>query len=359
MTKMTLPGLADVHVHMREPGATHKEDWTTGTAAALAGGFTTVLAMPNTAPPVTTGAALHAALQTAGEKAQCDYGQYLGAGPDNAAEIPPAAPQAAGLKMYLDHTYGELRLDSMPLWMAHFKHWPRGWPIAVHAEKRTLAAAILMAALYDRSLHICHVSRKEEILVIRKAKEQGLKITCEVAPHHLFLTEDDWPKIGDGPGEVRPVLAAKEDQAALWENFEVIDCIATDHAPHTYAEKTSDNPPPGFPGLETALPLMLNAVHEGRLTLDDLVERMYTAPRRIFNLPKQQDTRVEVSLDARQEISAAGMFSRCGWTPFESVQVFGVVREVILRGQTVYQDGKILALPGSGRNIRVIKKYRR
>jgi carbamoyl-phosphate synthase/aspartate carbamoyltransferase/dihydroorotase len=341
---------------MREPGATHKEDWSTGTSAALAGGFTTVLAMPNTAPPITTPAALEPALSGAVEKALCDYGQYLGAGPDNAVEIASAAPQAAGLKMYLDHTYGELRLDSMPLWMAHFKHWPRRWPIAVHAEQRTLAAAILMAALYNRSLHLCHVSRKEEILVIRMAKERGLKITCEVAPHHLFLTKDDWTQLGDGPGEVRPVLAAKEDQSALWENFEVIDCIATDHAPHTYAEKTSSNPPPGFPGLETALPLMLNAVHEGRLTLDDLVGRMVTAPRRIFHLPEQPDTRVEVSLDAKQEISAAGMFSRCGWTPFEGMQVVGAVREVVLRGETVYQDGKILAKPGSGKNIRGIRK---
>lgn len=352
MKTYTLPGLTDVHVHMREPGATHKEDWTSGTAAALAGGITTVLAMPNTAPPVTTSAAFQNTLELAGQKALCDYGQYLGAGPDNAREMAPLAPKAAGLKMYLDHTYGELRLDSMPLWMAHFKHWPKDWPIAVHAEKRTMAAAILMAALYDRPLHICHVSRKEEILVIRKAKEQGLKVTCEVGPHHLFLTEEDIPAIGSGPGEVRPVLATEEDQAALWQNFDVIDCIATDHAPHTYAEKTGDNPPPGFPGLETALPLMLNAVHEGRLTMDDLVERMSTAPKRIFNLPEQVDTRVEVSLDARQEISASSMFSRCGWTPFEGMQVVGVVREVVLRGVTVYQDRKILAQPGFGKNIR-------
>lgn len=352
MKTYTLPGLTDVHVHMREPGATHKEDWTSGTAAALAGGITTVLAMPNTAPPVTTSAAFQNTLELAGQKALCDYGQYLGAGPDNAREMAPLAPKAAGLKMYLDHTYGELRLDSMPLWMAHFKHWPKDWPIAVHAEKRTMAAAILMAALYDRPLHICHVSRKEEILVIRKAKEQGLKVTCEVGPHHLFLTEEDIPAIGSGPGEVRPVLATEEDQAALWQNFDVIDCIATDHAPHTYAEKTGDNPPPGFPGLETALPLMLNAVYEGRLTMDDLVERMSTAPKRIFNLPEQVDTRVEVSLDARQEISASSMFSRCGWTPFEGMQVVGVVREVVLRGVTVYQDRKILAQPGFGKNIR-------
>lgn len=352
MKKIKLPGLIDVHVHMREPGATHKEDWTTGTAAALAGGITTVLAMPNTAPPVTTPQAFQTAVDAAEEKALCDFGQFLGAGPDNIEDILPIAGQAAGLKMYLDHTYGELRLDTMPLWMPHFRQWPRRMPLAVHAEQRTLAAAILMADMYDRPVHICHVSRKEEILVIREAKEKGLRVTCEVTPHHLFLTEEDLPAIGYGQGEVRPVLASREDQQALWENIDVIDCIATDHAPHTYAEKSSDSPPPGFPGLETALPLLLTAVQQGRITLEDLVERMYEAPRRIFHIPPQMETYIEVSLDTPGEITAEGMFSRCAWTPFEGFPISGKVHKVTLRGQTVFEDGKILAQPGYGINIR-------
>jgi len=347
-----IPGLTDVHVHMREPGATHKEDWQTGTAAALAGGITTVLAMPNTSPPITNHTAFQTALKAAGSKALCDYGQYIGAGPDNAAEVAILAQHTAGLKMYLDHTFGELRLDQMPLWMAHFAAWPKHLPIAVHAEKRTLAAAILMAALYDRSLHICHVSRREEILIIRKAKERGLKITCEVGPHHLFLTEDDLPAIGTGFGEVRPVLAAQSDQDALWDNLEVIDCFATDHAPHTPQEKAGSQPPPGFPGLETALPLLLNAVHEGRLTIDDILQRMHTNPRTIFNLPPQPETFVQLDLNHQHEISAKKMFSRAAWTPFEGWQVYGAVRQVTLRGTPVYKDGKILAQPGFGKNIR-------
>jgi carbamoyl-phosphate synthase/aspartate carbamoyltransferase/dihydroorotase len=352
MKIIKIPGLIDVHVHMREPGALHKEDWKTGTSAALAGGFTTVLAMPNTNPPITSASSFKNALSTANQKAHCDYGQFIGAGPANAQEIIGSAQRSAGLKMYLDHTFGELRLDEMPLWMEHFKYWPKNLPITVHAEKRTMAAAILMAAMYDRSLHICHVSRKEEITVIRLAKEKGIKITCEVAPHHLFLTENDITEIGEGKAEVRPVLATPEDQAALWENLDIIDCIATDHAPHTYAEKTSDTPPPGYPGLETALPLMLNAVNQGRLSLDDLISKMYTNPKRIYNLPIQPDTYVEVNLDHKHTISATNMFSRCGWTPFEGYLVSGRVVRVVLRGKEVLIDGKIHAQPGEGKNIR-------
>ena len=121
---MRLPGLIDVHVHLREPGGTHKEDWDSGTAAALAGGFTTVLAMPNTQPPVTDAATLDLALAAARSKARCDYGQYLGAGADNVETAATLAPRAAGLKMYLDQTYGPLRLDDMTDWQAHFERWP-------------------------------------------------------------------------------------------------------------------------------------------------------------------------------------------------------------------------------------------
>ncbi len=349
---MRLPGLIDVHTHMREPGATHKEDWDSGTAAALAGGITTVLGMPNTQPAVTDAETLRAALELIGTKARCDYGQYVGAGPDNAAAAAELAPQAAGLKMYLNQTYGDLRLNNMFLWLAHFEKWPREYPLAVHAEGSTQAAAILMAALYDHPVHICHVSRRDEITVIRAAKEQGWKVTCEVCPHHLFLTEEDIPQLGAGRSEVRPVLASPSDRDALWENLDVIDCFATDHAPHTLVEKDSAEPPPGFPGLETILPLLLTAMHEGRLTPNDIITRMYTNPRRIFHLPDQEETYIEIDPDARWEIRAAEMHSRCGWTPFEGYQVRGRVTRVVLRGQDAFKDGTVLAQPGTGRNVR-------
>jgi dihydroorotase-like cyclic amidohydrolase len=350
-----LPGLVDPHVHVREPGGTHKEDWDTATLAALAGGFTSILAMPNTRPPVTDSTSLELSLAPARQKAHCDYAQYLGAGPDNRDEFAHLADQTAGLKLYLDQTYGPLRLDDMTLWMEHFERWPRHLPIVAHAESRSMAAVILMTELFNRPLHLAHISLREEILLVRKAKERGLPVTCEVTPHHLFLTQADIPALGVGRSEVRPCLATKADQDALWANLEFIDCFATDHAPHTMIEKDSSNPPPGFPGLETALPLLLTAVHEGRLTLDDFILRMETNPRKIFNLPEQPQTWIEIDADEAWTIRAEKFYSRCGWTPFEGWQVKGRVIKVVLRNQEVYLSGQVLAPPGSGKNLRSIK----
>ena len=354
---LKLPGLIDVHVHLREPGQTHKEDWDTGTSAALAGGVTMVLAMPNTKPPIFDAASLDQALELAHSKAHCDYAQYLGAGPDNTewGRHIGLPQKAAGLKMYLDSTFGHLRLDDMTLWQAHFQNWPKNLPIVAHSESRSMAAVILMAAIYDRPVHIAHISLKEEVLLIKAAKERGFKVTCEVCPQHLFLTKDDIPAIGHGHpgrGEVRPRLATKEDVEALWANLDVIDCFATDHAPHTLAEKDGDNPPPGFPGLETILPLLLDAVAKGRLTINDILTRMTVNPRRIFHLPKQPETWVEVDENATHEIHAGEMHSRCGWTPFEGLKLRGRVQKVVLRGRTVFEDGKVLVEAGYGQNVR-------
>jgi carbamoyl-phosphate synthase/aspartate carbamoyltransferase/dihydroorotase len=348
---LRLPGLIDIHVHLREPGATHKEDWASGTAAALAGGFTTVLAMPNTRPPVTDAASLEMAAELAARGARCDYGLFLGAGADNAWETAALADRAVALKMYLDQTYGPLRLDDMTLWMEHFAAWPKDRPIVAHAESRTMAAVILLAQIYDRPVHIAHVSLREEILLIRAAKQRGIRVTCEVTPHHLLLTEADLPALGAGRGEVRPRLGTAADRQALWDNLDVIDCFATDHAPHTLAEKDGENPPPGFPGLETALPLLLTAVHEGRLTLEQLTARLAENPRRIFGLPPQPETWIEVDLAARGELRAAEMYSRCAWTPFEGWATVGKLRRVVLRGQEVMSDGVVSAAPGTGQVV--------
>ncbi len=362
-----LPGLIDPHVHVREPGQTHKEDWDSATQAALAGGFTTILAMPNTKPPIFDNSTFELALNAAKEKAHCDYGQYLGAGPHNADLVSSLAPKAAGLKMYLDSTFGELRLDDMTLWMPHFEKYPNDFPIVLHSESRTMAAGILFAALYDRPVHIAHVSLKEEILLIKAAKEEGIKVTCEVCPHHMFLTQPQPPPVlrtpspkskgfggglGGGHSEVRPRLATQKDVDALWENLDVIDCFATDHAPHTLEEKDSENPPPGFPGLETALPLWLTAVDDRRLTVDDIISKMYLNPKKIFNLPDQPETWIEVDENAEYEIKAANQFTRCGWTPFEGWKVKGRVTRVVLRGREAFKDGKVLAEKGFGRDVR-------
>jgi len=352
---LKLPGLIDPHVHVREPGQTHKEDWDSATASALAGGVTMILAMPNTKPPIFDTETLALALDAAKTKARCDYGQYIGAGPDNATEAARLAPNAAALKMYLDSTFGQLRLDDMTLWLEHFRQWPGETPIVTHSESRSMAAALWMAQMFDKPIHIAHISLREEVLLIKEAKAHGIKVTCEVCPHHLFLSQDDITAISrghPGRGEVRPRLATQRDMDALWENLDVIDCFATDHAPHTLAEKDGENPPPGFPGVETMLPLLLTAVSEGRLSIEDIIQKSVVNPRRIFKLPEQPETWVEVDENAEYEIKAADLHSRCGWTPFEGWKVKGRVTKVVLRGHKAYTDGKVLAEKGFGKNVR-------
>jgi carbamoyl-phosphate synthase/aspartate carbamoyltransferase/dihydroorotase len=356
MSLLRLPGLIDPHVHVRDLGQSHKEDWASASAAALAGGFTTILAMPNTQPPIVDAAAL-AEYQTAAQaRARCDYGLYLGAGPGNAGTLAALASQAAGLKLYLDATFGDLKLDQLDLLVAHCAAWPAEAPLLAHAEGNNLAAAILAAHLAGRSIHIVHVSRRDEIELIRAAKERGFAVTCEVCPHHLFLTLAD---CGLAPGfiEVRPRLAGQTDVDALWANLDVIDCFATDHAPHTRDEKASGAPPPGYPGLETALALWLTAAHQGRaypraLTLDDIVARMHTNPRRIFNLPEQPETWIEVDPDLAWAPQGTALRSRAGWTPFEGRPLRGKVVGVTLRGRPAFDGENVLAPPGAGRDVR-------
>ncbi|CAH6786921.1 Cad [Phodopus roborovskii] len=347
-----LPGLIDVHVHLREPGGTHKEDFASGTAAALAGGVTMVCAMPNTRPPIIDAPALALAQKLAEAGARCDFALFLGASSENAGTLGAVAGSAAGLKLYLNETFSELRLDSVAQWMEHFETWPSHLPIVAHAERQSVAAVLMVAQLTQRPVHICHVARKEEILLIKTAKAQGLPVTCEVAPHHLFLNREDLERLGPGKGEVRPELGSREDMEALWENMAVIDCFASDHAPHTLEEKCGPKPPPGFPGLETMLPLLLTAVSEGRLSLDDVLQRLHHNPRRIFHLPLQEDTYVEVDLEHEWTIPSHMPFSKARWTPFEGQKVKGTIRRVVLRGEVAYIDGQVLVPPGYGQDVR-------
>ncbi|CAH0406522.1 unnamed protein product [Chilo suppressalis] len=347
-----LPGFIDVHVHAREPGATYKEDFNSCTAAALAGGITMICAMPNTNPPVVDRAALEYSSALARVSARCDYALFVGASSNNFDTVVELAPQAAALKMYLNETFTTLKLDDMTVWQKHLQNWPKKMPICAHAEREKTGAIILMASLLDRPIHICHVARKEEILIIRAAKERGLKVTCEVCPQHLLLSTDDIERIGAGRAEVRPILCSPEDQAELWRNIDIIDIFATDHAPHSAEEKNSQNPPPGFPGLETILPLLLNAVHEGRLTMEDLINKFHRNPRKIFNLPEQPNTYVEVDIDYEWTIPSAMEFSKSKWTPFAGMKVCGAIHRVTLRGEIAYVEGQILVPPGFGQNVR-------
>jgi dihydroorotase-like cyclic amidohydrolase len=347
MSDLVLPGLIDVHTHLRVPGGEHKEDFSTGTAAALAGGITLVLGMPNTNPPLSTPEAMSHALEVAGKTARCDVGLFAGASPADIDNLPDLAPSAAGLKIYLNDTFGKLRVDDMPTLVACFMNWPREKMIALHAEKQSVAVAISLAAIYDRPIHLCHISRREEIELIADAKARGLPVTCEVTPHHLFLNEQDGLRLGP-LGDMRPMLGSVDDVSALWDHInDTIDCLATDHAPHTRDEKISENPPPGIPGLETSLPLMLSAVQDGRLTVGRLVTLMHDNPRRIYNLPLQPETHVEVDMTPWR-IPVQGWQTKCGWTAFAELEAGGRVCRVVLRGQVAFEEGEILAQPGTG-----------
>ncbi|MDQ4074613.1 MAG: amidohydrolase family protein [Chloroflexota bacterium] len=354
MTVTRLPGLVDVHVHMRVPGGEHKEDFASGTAAALAGGVTQVLAMPNTSPPIVSEEVFELAEARARETARCDYALYLGATDHNAPLDPWLQDRAAGLKIYVNDTFGPLQVDSLLTMQDHFRSWRGPGPIVVHAEELFVPACIALAAQYDKHVHFAHVSRGAEIVAIRAAKERGLKVSCEVTPHHLWLDEKDLPRLGPY-GDMRPRLATEGDRKALWDALRagVVDCIATDHAPHLREEKESEQPPPGVPGLETTLPLLMNAVQATRLTLEQVVALTSTNPRRLFHLPEQPQTYVEVETGGLWTLPECGWHTRPDWSPFAGEVVGARILRTVVRDTTAYEDGVVLAEPGSGRNIRI------
>jgi carbamoyl-phosphate synthase/aspartate carbamoyltransferase/dihydroorotase len=404
MASIRIPGLIDPHVHLRAPGGEQKEDFRAGTRAALAGGFTTLLAMPNTNPHLVSLEAFKIAQNLSQKQSLCDVFLYAGASEGYVSELKGLAELAVGLKVYMNQTFGDLRMTSLSALTRVVKAWPRGKPICFHAEGESIAAAIGLAASFKRAVHICHVSCKDEIELIARAKESGLAVTCEVTPHHLFLTEADAQALGPF-GDMRPLLASQADQDALWEGIAsgVVDCIGSDHAPHARWEKLgypseevwqkecsqeeeknrdcqpmpfgrgtqavasearddwnrSNLPskrtygkenmaadrkpsPPGVPGLESTLPLMLTAVAEGRLTLERAIELMYTNPRRIFNLPEQPYTWVEVDPDARYSFPDHPLYTKCGWSPFEGRQVQGRILNTVYKGRLAYSDGQII-----------------
>ncbi len=383
---LVFPGLIDPHVHLREPGGEHKEDLATGTAAALAGGFTTVLAMPNTSPPITDRETLAQALALAESKAVCDYGLFVGATADNAAEA-ATLQDAIGLKLYMGSSTGDLLVADLAGQLTHFERYPG--IIAIHAEDEeavayfaargerrpplcaalAVARALALAEPFRHRVHICHVSTAQEVALIRDAKARGVPVTCEVTPHHLFLSTEDAGRLGP-LGLMNPPLRAQEDVQALWANLDVVDCIATDHAPHTLEEKRGPTPPAGVPGLETAFVLMLSACRgvprdrpgqaHGRqaqgLPLQAIVRLMAEGPARVFGLkhkgriaPGYDADLTLVDPDTEWIIGERPLFTKCGWSPFAGHKTKGRVERVFLRGQLAYDAGQVLLKPGSGR----------
>lgn len=341
MKLIKLPGLIDAHVHLRDPGAIQKEDFQTGTKAAIAGGITTVIDMPNNPVPTTSLGRLEQKIKLAKKKALCQVFFHFGASNNNFNQYSKVKNIAKGLKVYLDHTTGPLLIEDLATLEKCFRLWPKELPILVHAEDSTILKVIGLVAIWNKPVHFCHISQASEIEMIKEAKKKGLPVTCEVSPHHLFLTKDDLKHLG-AFGMMRPPLRTKKDVKALWKNLSIIDCFATDHAPHTKKEKQSNRPPNGVPGLETALPLLLTAVTKGKLTIKDIVKRFHENPAKIFKIKTSPRTYIEVDLKKKWQIKNENLFTKCRWSPFNNWKVQGKVIKVFINGKKVFEDGKIL-----------------
>ena len=356
MPNLILPGIVDAHVHLREPGATHKEDIASGTEAALAGGVIGVLDMPNNTPPLTDRHTLDRKRELFQHKAVSDYGLFLGYGASATDEQPmdalrEMASQVVGLKLYLDETFGDM-LTREPRALARlFAAWPGPGPIAIHGESRSIAIALTLAHHYGQRLHVCHVPHPDDLLHIDAARQHGTQVTCEVTPHHLFLSDEAVARLG-AYAHMKPPLVSPAAVSLFWQRLDLVDIIASDHAPHTRAEKESPVPPPGVPGLETTLPLLLRAVDEGRLTLERMIALTYTNPLAIYRLQPPDASGVEVEMGKPYLLPAEGYRTRCGWSPFAGQLALGRVVRVRLRGGTVWEEGRLLVKPGYGESLR-------
>lgn len=346
MAIIRLPGLIDPHVHLRDPGQTHKEDFYTGTKAALAGGYTTVIDMPNNLTPITTLERLEEKIKIAKEKIVCDVGFYFGSVGDNLDEFKRVEDKVLGLKLYLNQTTGNFLLDPNKLEQI-FKAFPQNLPILVHAVDEKIEEVIAVLQKVRRPIHIVHVSSKFELEQVMEAKNDNLPITCGVTPHHLFLTEADEPRLGPF-GVMKPPLRSKKDVEFLWKNLGAIDCIESDHAPHTIDEKEGSEPIFGVPGLETTLPLLLTAANDKRLTTEDIIRLCHDGPSDILGIKQDPQTYIEVDPNSEFIILNSELHTKCTWSPFEGMKATGRIQRVCIRGKKVFEDDQILAAPRSG-----------
>jgi dihydroorotase len=350
---LTIPGALDPHVHLRGLNWSHKGTFASETAAALAGGYWAVLDMPNTPPATVDQGALRTKQAALRAEAACDWGAYFGASQaDNTAIYAGIIGQVCGLKMYNNATTGELLISDQAMRAQHYRAWPGSKPIAVHAEGRTVADILALVRLYRKPTHFCHISTADEINLLRKAKAEGLPVTVGVTPHHLYLTGDDVRTLG-ALGRMKPELKTRADQATLWDAIAsgLIDVVESDHAPHTLAEKASDPPPSGVPGLETALPLLCTALRDGRLTQERLIELVALRPQQIFGVRPEAGTYTLIDMASSYVIARDHLLTQCGWSPFEGMRVVGRVREVWIRGHRVFDGERVLAEPGFGCNL--------
>ena len=345
--KIVLPGIIDAHVHFREPGLTHKEDFLTGSKTAATGGITTFLDMPNTKPSTTSLERLEEKRRLA-RKSIVNYGFHFGSTKDNIEEI-KKVKNVASVKVYMDPTTGDLMMTDENALKKIFL-----LPITktIHAETENIIKALELGKNTNARLYFCHVSSQEELNYIIKNKTNNIFI--EVTPHHLFLTAQHVNELGSF-AEMKPSLKTKEDQIALWEAIKnnEVDTIATDHASHTKEEKMQINYPFGVPGCETMLPLLLNAVNDKLLTLKKVVQLCCENPAKIFKIKGkgfiEEDFNADltiVDMNLEKEVNNDKLLTKCGWSPFNGFKLKGWPTTTIVNGNVVYDNGNINHIRG-------------
>jgi dihydroorotase len=338
---LVLPALVDAHVHLREPGETHKEDFRTGTRAAIAGGIATVMDMPNNLVPITTRLRLLEKMKLAKQKAMCDVYFHFACGKDNFEEIKKLDPLSLKLYLFKTTRTDDIFIDDYGIIERHFENFDKEKTIVVHAEGKDVQKICELASKHKRKLHLAHATTMEEMETAHKNNA-----TVEVTPHHLFLSKKDADRLGK-LGKVYPALREESDRKKLFGNFEKIDCIATDHAPHTLEDKESGAA--GFPGLETSFALMLDAYNKKLLKLESVIEKMGSRPAEIFGL--KGIGKIEkgyagniIFADHRKEWAVKGeeLETKCKWSPFEGKRLKGKVMATIYRGKLIYEEGEFL-----------------
>jgi len=388
---VVLPGLIDAHVHLRDMGLAQKEDFYTGTRSALAGGFTTVLDMPNSIPPTDTPEHLNQRVEMARSKIVANVGFYASYAADLEYVKEIAELGVLGFKVFTtkreplngddDHAIGRALISAkeagLPVLFhaedlktieclevelkASGKSSPQAFALShpPKAESRSVTRIVALAGKTGARVHFCHLSTSEGLQIIRKAKRGGLSITCEVGPHHLFLSDKEVVAQG-GVAIVDPPLRNERHLKALLKGLVEgdVDLVASDHAPHTLREKVSESVwsvSPGFPGLETTLPVMLTAVNGGKLTLGRLVEVLAERPAKVFGLRSKgrlspgfdADVTV-VDLKGRFVIDPDGFKSKAKYSPFKGFKASGRAVKTFVAGRLAMDGGEILAKAGSG-----------
>jgi dihydroorotase len=336
---IVLPGVIDPHVHFRDPGLTHKEDFKTGSLAAAAGGVTSVLDMPNTKPPTLTNELLKEKRAIASEKSAVNFGFHFGSSLENLEEI-KKAKGVATVKIFMNASTGNMLIEDDEILKGIIDS---AGLCSIHAEEDNVRKAIDLAKSLGKKYYLCHVTENREIGYV-KDNAKG-NVFVEVTPHHLFLTEKDQNNFVI----MKPSLKKESDRKALWEalNDGTIDTIGSDHAPHTIEEKEASEVF-GIPGVETRVPLMLDAVNKGNLTLKRLVETICENPAKIFKIKnkgfiergRDGDLTI-IDMKLRKKVRNDQLFTKCGWSPFEGYELQGWPVKTIVNGNVVFENGEV------------------